>query len=107
MKTWVIRILINVCHDIGRQRKKLITTPIERINNGRKEELSDASNLKLTLMSLHERERIPILLHYLEGYDIHQISQMLRIPAGTVKTRLKRGRDQLKNMLSEEVFEEK
>ena len=106
VKTWIIRILINVCHDIGRKQKKLITIPIERMNSRKIEESSDHSDLKLALMSLHERERIPIILYYLEGYNTHQVSQILRIPAGTVKTRLKRGRDQLRIMLHEGVFEE-
>ena len=51
------------------------------------------------------RERIPILLYYLEGFDIGQIAAVLRIPRGTVKSRLHRGRDQLRTICREEVFE--
>ena len=40
-----------------------------------------------------------------EGYDIKQVASILRIPQGTVKSRLKRGRSQLKTICREEVFE--
>ena len=57
------------------------------------------------LFRLEERERMPVLLYYIEGYDIRQIASILRIPQGTVKTRLQRGRSQLKAICREEVFE--
>ena len=62
-------------------------------------------DLKECLLRLDERERIPILLYYLEGFDIGQIAAVLRIPRGTVKSRLHRGRDQLRTICREEVFE--
>ena len=62
-------------------------------------------DLKECLLRLDERERIPILLYYLEGFDIGQIAKVLRIPQGTVKSRLHRGREQLRTICREEVFE--
>ena len=62
-------------------------------------------DLKECLLRLDERERIPILLYYLEGFDIGQIAAVLRIPQGTVKSRLHRGREQLRTICREEVFE--
>ena len=62
-------------------------------------------DLKECLLRLEERERIPILLYYLEGYDIREIASILRIPQGTVKSRLNRGRRQLQSICREDVFE--
>ena len=62
-------------------------------------------DLKECLLRLDERERIPLLLYYLEGFDIGQIAKVLRIPQGTVKSRLHRGREQLRTICREEVFE--
>ena len=63
------------------------------------------NHVRECLLRLDERERTPILLYYLEGYDIGQIASILRIPQGTVKSRLNRGRRQLKSICREEVFE--
>ena len=101
LHTWVIRILLNVCHDIQRERKRMILTDTIP------ELVAEPDNMDLRdcLLRLDERERMPILLYYIEGYDIRQVAAILRIPQGTVKSRLDRGRRQLKDICREEVFE--
>ena len=103
LQTWVIRILINVCHDIQRERKRLI--PTEKISEPVIHAPTDTVDLRNCLFQLDERERIPIMLHYIEGYEVREIAAILRIPQGTVKSRLDRGRRQLKDICREEVFE--
>ena len=103
LRTWVIRILLNVCHDIQREGKRMI--PAEEIPGPDVPSAEEPVDLKECLLRLDERERIPILLYYLEGFDIEQIAAVLRIPQGTVKSRLHRGRDQLRTICREEVFE--
>ena len=103
LQTWVIRILINVCHDIQRERQRLI--PTEKISEPVIHAPTDTVDLRNCLFQLDERERIPIMLHYIEGYEVKQIAAILRIPQGTVKSRLDRGRRQLKDICREEVFE--
>ena len=44
--------------------------------------------------------RTPLILREIEGYDYEEISQILNIPRGTVKSRLSRGRTLLQNILS-------
>ena len=102
-RTWVVRILLNVCHDIQREGKRMI--PAEEIPGPDDSSAEEPVDLKECLLRLDERERIPILLYYLEGFDIEQIAAVLRIPRGTVKSRLHRGRDQLRTICREEVFE--
>ena len=103
LRTWIIRILLNVCHDIRREGKRMI--PAEEIPEPGVPSGEEAVDLKECLLRLDERERIPILLYYLEGFDIGQIAKVLRIPQGTVKSRLHRGREQLRTICREEVFE--
>ena len=103
LQTWVIRILINVCHDIQRERQRLI--PTEKISEPVMQTPTDTVDLRSCLFQLNERERIPIMLHYIEGYEVREIAAILRIPQGTVKSRLDRGRRQLKDICREEVFE--
>ena len=103
LRTWVVRILLNVCHDIQREGKRMI--PAEEIPGPDVPSAEEPVDLKECLLRLDERERIPILLYYLEGFDIGEIAAVLRIPRGTVKSRLHRGRDQLRTICREEVFE--
>ena len=102
VRTWVIRILLNECHRM--QRSMARTQPAEEIPavEARRED----TGLKEAFAQLEERYRLPILLHYIEGYGIAEISAMLHLPQGTVKSRLARGRKSLREILNEEVFEE-
>lgn len=45
------------------------------------------------------------MLYYLEGYSIEEIAKILRIPAGTVKSRLSRGRRDLRRIMEREDYE--
>ena len=45
-----------------------------------------------------------IFLYYYEGYTLAEIAAALRLPRGTVGTRLSRARQQLRENLSEEIF---
>ncbi len=49
--------------------------------------------------------RVPLLLFHLEGYTQKEISHLLALPTGTVKSRISRAKDQLRTLLKdEEVF---
>ena len=44
-----------------------------------------------------------MVLYYLEGYDIRETASLLRVPQGTVKSRLSRARRQLQSFLKEDT----
>ena len=44
---------------------------------------------------MEEKYRLILLLYYSEGYRIHEIAELLRLPKSTVQTRLQRGREKL------------
>lgn len=46
--------------------------------------------------ALPDKLRLPMTLHYIEGLEISDIADILRLPIGTVKTRLFRGREKMK-----------
>lgn len=54
-------------------------------------------------LSLDTRTRLPAILYYIEGYDINETARMLRLPAGTVKSRLHRARAHLRERLKEDI----
>ena len=51
-------------------------------------------------MELEKNYRIPFVLFYVEGFSIKEISRMLDISQGAVKTRLFRGRNLVKENLT-------
>ncbi len=101
--TWFIRILINVCHDIQRQRRRVVPTeaPPESPDSADDPRLAE---LRAAMDALEEKQRLCVLLHHIEGYSVREVSRILGIGESAVKLRLLRGRRKLKEMLSEEVF---
>jgi RNA polymerase sigma-70 factor (ECF subfamily) len=98
MQTWVVRILINECHNIQRkQAREILETPPEQENyNESSGELRDA------LFRLDEKLRVPVVLHYIEGYHVREIAKILGIPRGTVLWRMSKARKELKAMLNDD-----
>ena len=42
------------------------------------------------------------MIHYIEGYSVEEVGNILKIPVGTVKSRLHIGRKNLKEELEDE-----
>jgi RNA polymerase sigma-70 factor, ECF subfamily len=56
------------------------------------------------LAQLNAREREAIVLHHLVGYSVDEVAEHMRVPSGTVKSWLSRGRSRLAELLrAEEV----
>lgn len=53
---------------------------------------------------LGEDHRVVVALHDIEGYRLEELSTMLEVPVGTLKSRLHRARAQLRELLSAEPF---
>lgn len=103
MQTWVIRILLNVCDNMRRKNARMV--PAEYIPAAQGDTQKDTPLLRV-LFSLEEKYRLPLQLRYIEGYSVAETARILRLPEGTVKSRLSRGRDKLQALLKEEVFGE-
>lgn len=95
LTSWLIRILINECYAILRRARR--EHPADQLPEPEPQPDPEADpDIFRALYSLSEKLRLPIVLHYVEGYPVKQIAAMLRIPTGTVKSRLARGREQMK-----------
>lgn len=100
-KTWLTRILINEAYQIVRKRKEQVSWE-EYMETQPSEEAGQYSEIYDAVMKLDKIYRIPFVLHYVEGFSIQEISQMLTISAGTVKTRLCRSRNMMREVLKGE-----
>lgn len=101
-KTWLVRILMNECYTFLRKHNR--ECPLEEAvaedktvaNAFIKEEYLD---LYESMKQLEEKDRICVQLYYMESYSVKEIAQVLRIPEGTVKSKLSRARAQLREIL--------
>ena len=98
-KTWLTRILINECNQILRSRKP--TVSYEEYFAAHVQEEEHDSEIFRVVMELKKNYRIPFILFYIEGFSVREISQILGLSQSTVKTRLFRGRNLVKQGLSE------
>lgn len=98
-KTWLTRILINECYKICKQNKKIVY-----LENYNQETLIyndtytdfDAKNL---IKKLDKDLKEIVVLYYFEEFSVKEISKIVKIPEGTVKSRLSRARKELEKYL--------
>ena len=62
---------------------------------------TDYSDLYRAVNSLKEELRMPVILYYIEDFNIKEIAQILEITEGAVQKRLARARGKLKRNLQE------
>jgi len=98
-KTWITRILINECYKIYNQNKKIIyldTMSQEGLDYN--DTYSDL-DVKEIIKNLKNDLKEVVVLYYFEDLGVKEISEILEIPQGTVKSRLSRARAELEKVL--------
>jgi len=101
LKNWLMKVTANECRKFWRHpfsRHKSIDDYSEILSF----ENTYDHDLFAAIMKLDCTKRLTLILYYIEGYSIKEISEILKIPAATVGTRLSRARNQLKEYLKEE-----
>lgn len=96
-KTWITRILINQCNDLLRQRKRCVL--VEWAEDTQTVAPENDRGFYELLEELPENYRTIFLLYYGEGFHTKEIAQILEMNENTVKSRLKRGRKKLEQVL--------
>lgn len=112
VKTWLYRITINECKDYLKSwhyRKvharnfleHTITSLLPSTENAilQKEKQKE---IKGYILSLPQKYREVISLYYYQGFSMEEISDMTNTKLNTVKTRLSRAKQKLKNVIGEE-----
>jgi len=97
-KAWLIRATLNRCADLHRFRLRRPVVKLEELSESLRSD-QEALELWAAVAALPEKLRVPIHLHYAEGYSTEEIAAMMGVPAATVRTRLYRARERLKNLL--------
>lgn len=103
--TWLYRITVNKCKDYMRKIKiRNIFTPLkeaeEKTGDSTAAESNDVSGIvQKAIGKLPEKLRVPLLLKDIEGMSYQEIAEMVQCEIGTVKSRIFRAREGLKNIL--------
>ncbi len=90
---WITSILMNQCHKLYRRRADTARLTAELQKGSGEPVFSPAYSeeereLMEAVHSLPEKFRRAVLLKYFSGYKTGEIARMLKIPEGTVKSRL-------------------
>ncbi len=110
--SWVYRITVNTCLDGLRKRKKAPVSIESSIENGASYEdksivtpeeytlsIEKRENIQSAINTLSDEHKSVIILRDVNGFSYEEISGLLDISIGTVKSRINRGREKLKALL--------
>lgn len=106
LKTWVYSVALNASRDWLRGHRH---RPPEALRNFEAvTELplsSEARAIRESLAELDEDTRILLMLHYYDDLDLGQIATILKVPTGTVKSRLHTAKNKLRPILERKGFD--
>lgn len=115
LKTWVFRIALNCCRSRYRRRRLPLLQPrseeddpLERLVDPSSDPEQDLLNSRLGQQLSAALGRVPfafreaVVLRDVHGFSYEEISQILRIRIGTVRSRIARGRERLRDLLESE-----
>lgn len=100
-ETWMVRILLNICNTKYKKYKKVVG--IEEIPETATGNDFDNLSLKDAIQKLPEKYRQVIVLKFFSGYGVVEVASLLKLPQGTVATRLRKALELLRLELVEEV----
>ena len=116
LKTWVFRIAINHCRDRLSRHVPTMQSIDDRYEEGSvsiadpsrgPEELAVAADQGRRVMEglarLSQVFREAVVLRDLEGLSYEEIAEVLGVRVGTVRSRIARGRDQLRDLLERNI----
>ena len=102
VKTWITRILINECYKICNKNKKIIYLENVQQKNLVHNDTHEELEFKNLNRNLNDELKEIVILYYFEDFSIKEISKIIKIPEGTVKTRLSRARKKLEDTILNE-----
>ena len=105
-RSWLFKILSNCCKDALEKRSRrqgdVPLFEMEHMVSGDSRELSESAALMEALQKLPETDRKIILLSVIGGYTSREIAQMMQLRPGSVRSRLSRALQKLRDSLGED-----
>ena len=104
-KAWFIRVTINACKDLIKSFFRSRSVSMEEIPELPADMEEEHREVLEADLSLPEKYRQVVYLHYYEGYTAPQIARILKRNVNTVCTLLTRSRQMLREKLGGEAYE--
>lgn len=107
-KTWLIKILINECNKIYKKRKKHNVSYEEKeIDNyfGSEDITLENVSFDMLIKKLKEEEKLILTLYYYSGYSTKEISKIVKINEGTIRSKISRAKEKLRNQYEGGYYE--
>ena len=114
VSTWLYAIAVRCCQDLLRRRAARPSTSLDAMREegydppsqtqtpeASLEEKERREQVRKALSMLPEEQRVPLVLFAVEGKRYEEIAEMTGISLGTVKSRVSRGRDRLREIMAE------
>ena len=102
-RPWAYRIVTNKANDWLRRRAKARQSsgraPLDRREPDGQRAAEAIIDLQDALPQLSGVGRTVMTLHYLEGLSLEEVAEAIRVPRGTVKSRLHAARNELRSLL--------
>jgi RNA polymerase sigma-70 factor (ECF subfamily) len=105
-KTWVQRIVTNICIDKFRRSKPTVSIDEHELVFREKRDVEDEvmssyalQDIRSAIDQLPEHHRTVVVLRYLQDFSYNEIADCLNLPLNTVKSYLFRARQQLQSLL--------
>ncbi len=101
-KAWLVTTARNQCRDMLRFRNRSSTESEDLLVNYSLDK--ESSHILEALMDLPEKFREVMILHYVEGYKVEEIADIIGRTSSAVKMRLSKGRKLLKETYRKEYM---
>lgn len=100
LRRWLARVTVNECRRLAVQPWRKRTVPLEEQQAPAFDDPAQ-SQVWEAVAALPPKYRLPLYFYYCEGYTVSEVGELLGLKPSTVQTRLARGREKLKTMLTE------
>jgi len=101
-KTWLIRILINECNYMLKQKRRIVSIENYQVADTTNEHnvSDDSIDIQIALDKLDKELKLIVVLYYYNKMKIEEIANILNIAEGTIKSRLYTARKKLYEILN-------
>lgn len=106
-KAWILKIVHNTAVEFVRKRANTVSLDeIDSAGGDDEDRTATALTVRAAVGRLDQPYRTVIELYYFEDFSVYQISQITSVTSVTVKKRLSRAREQLREILREDFGNE-
>lgn len=111
--SWITKIVVNNCNNVIRKRKiREVTFEYESVEdnvifNNEYVDIEDSIDFFELLSGLNNDERTIVAMYYSEEYTTKEISEILKMNESTVRSKIKRAKEKIKNRYDRSSYNER